>query len=64
MNRSKRSLIAAGIAAAWRSSSRPGARHSGSREAITIIVPGRRGSTDQVTRVTAAEIEEALNQKS
>jgi tripartite-type tricarboxylate transporter receptor subunit TctC len=47
-------LVAAGAAHAQWQPSKP----------ITIIVPwAAGGSTDQVTRVTAAELEKALNQK-
>jgi tripartite-type tricarboxylate transporter receptor subunit TctC len=67
MNRSRRNLVAAGIAA-FAALAVPVTVHAQATwkpsRPITIIVPwAAGGSTDQVTRVTAAEIEKALGQK-
>jgi len=66
MERSKRNLAAA-VAALAALAAAPAALAQATwkpEKPITIIVPwAAGGSTDQVTRVTAAEIEKALNQK-
>src|SRR5512147_784103 len=66
MERSKR-IFAAAIAALAGLAATPAALAQATwkpEKPITIIVPwAAGGSTDQVTRVTAAEIEKALNQK-
>ena len=67
MNRSKRTALAAGVAALLSLAvALPAAAQATWKpeKPITIIVPwAAGGSTDQVTRVTAAEIEKALGQK-
>ena len=65
MDRSKRTLIVTGIAAALMLAMAPAtAQQWKPTKPITIIVPwAAGGSTDQVTRVTASEIEKALGQK-
>jgi tripartite-type tricarboxylate transporter receptor subunit TctC len=67
MNLSKRSILAAAVAAVVTTLvALPAAAQATWKpeKPITIIVPwAAGGSTDQVTRVTAAEIEKALNQK-
>ena len=67
MNRSKRTALAAGVAALVSFAvALPAAAQATWKpdKPITIIVPwAAGGSTDQVTRVTAAEIEKALGQK-
>jgi len=67
MNRSKRTALAAGAAALLSLAvALPAAAQATWKpeKPITIIVPwAAGGSTDQVTRVTAAEIEKALGQK-
>jgi len=67
MNRSKRTVLAAGVAAIVSMTvALPAAAQATWKpdKPITIIVPwAAGGSTDQVTRVTAAEIEKALGQK-
>jgi tripartite-type tricarboxylate transporter receptor subunit TctC len=65
MDRSRRSLLAAGLAAAFAVlAAAPAAAQWKPTKPITIIVPwAAGGSTDQVTRLTAAEIEKALGQK-
>ena len=65
MNRSRRSLVAAGLAAAFAVlAAAPAAAQWKPTKPITIIVPwAAGGSTDQVTRITAAELEKALGQK-
>jgi tripartite-type tricarboxylate transporter receptor subunit TctC len=67
MNRSKRNLVAAALATCA-ALAVPVTTHAQTTwkpsRPITIIVPwAAGGSTDQVTRVTAAEIEKALGQK-
>ena len=66
MDRSKRTLLVTGIAALLALTGAPAASAQQWKptKPITIIVPwAAGGSTDQVTRVTAAEIEKALGQK-
>jgi tripartite-type tricarboxylate transporter receptor subunit TctC len=66
MNRSKRNLLFTGIAAlaAMTFATGVSAQAWKPTKPITIIVPwAAGGSTDQVTRVTAAEVEKALGQK-
>jgi len=67
MNQSKRTVLAAGVAAIVSMAvALPAAAQATWKpdKPITIIVPwAAGGSTDQVTRVTAAEIEKALGQK-
>lgn len=66
MDRSKRTLIVAGIAAALMLAGSPAATAQQWKptKPITLIVPwAAGGSTDQVSRVTAAEIEKVLGQK-
>ncbi len=66
MDRSKRTLLATGVAALVALTVAPvaSAQQWKPTKPITIIVPwAAGGSTDQVTRVTAAEIEKALDQK-
>ena len=66
MDRSKRTLLVTGIAALAALTVAPAASAQQWKptKPITIIVPwAAGGSTDQVTRVTAAEIEKALGQK-
>ena len=67
MNRSKRTALAAALATVLAVVVMPNAAAQATwkpTRPITIIVPwAAGGSTDQVTRLTAAEIEKALNQK-
>jgi tripartite-type tricarboxylate transporter receptor subunit TctC len=67
MNRSKRTTLAAGLAATFALAlAGPAAAQATWKpeKPITIIVPwAAGGSTDQVTRLTASEIEKALGQK-
>ena len=66
MDRSKRTLLVTGIAAllALTGATATFAQQWKPTKPITIIVPwAAGGSTDQVTRVTASEIEKALGQK-
>ena len=66
MDCSKRTLMAAGLVALLALTGAPAASAQQWKPTrpITIIVPwAAGGSTDQVTRVTAAEIEKALGQK-
>ena len=66
MDRSKRTLLVTGVAALVALTVGPlaSAQQWKPTKPITIIVPwAAGGSTDQVTRVTAAEIEKALGQK-
>src|SRR4030095_4321238 len=67
MNRSKRTALAAGVAALLSLAvalPAPAPATGKAARPITISVPGAAGgSTDQVTRITAAEIEKALGQK-
>jgi tripartite-type tricarboxylate transporter receptor subunit TctC len=64
MDRTKRTLVAAGIAGLAIALAAPAAAQWKPEKPITIIVPwAAGGSTDQVTRGTAAEVEKALGQK-
>ncbi|MCL4764270.1 MAG: tripartite tricarboxylate transporter substrate binding protein, partial [Burkholderiales bacterium] len=65
MDRSKRSFVAAGVIAGLAIAvGAPAAAQWKPDKPVTIIVPwAAGGSTDQVTRVTAAELEKALGQK-